>query len=155
MPDSSLPPQSSTIDQAGAPSPAQGETQAPLNILVVDDSAVMRTMVIRALKMTGLSVGEIFQAANGMEALARLDEHWIDFVTVDIHMSGMNGTELIERLRATPETAALPIIVISSEGSETRIQEIEERGAVFLRKPFEPESLRQVVLRALKIDDAS
>jgi two-component system chemotaxis response regulator CheY len=130
-------------------------SHSPLNILVVDDSAVMRTMVIRALKMTGLAIGETFQASNGNEALTQLDEHWIDLATVDIHMSGMNGAELIDRLRATPETAALPIIVISSEGSETRIQEIEERGAVFLRKPFEPESLRQVVLRALKIDDAS
>jgi two-component system chemotaxis response regulator CheY len=126
---------------------------APLNILVVDDSAVMRTVVIRALKMSGLPIGEIHQAGNGHEALALLDTHWVDLATVDIHMDGMNGSELVERLRATPETAALPIIVISSEASDTRISEIENQGAAFLRKPFAPGSLRDIMIRVLRIDE--
>lgn len=149
--DSPPPSQSPDTDQDSTPSGAQ----APLNILIVDDSAVMRTMVVRALKMTGLPIGEVYEASDGSEALAQLDEHWVDLATVDIHMRGMNGARLIEHLRATPETATLPIIVISSEASESRIQEIEEQGAAFLRKPFEPVALREVVLQVLKIRDVS
>jgi two-component system chemotaxis response regulator CheY len=126
---------------------------AAYNVLVVDDSAVMRAMVIRALRMTGLPLGDVLQASDGAEALRMLDGAWIDIATVDIHMAGMGGQELIDTLRATPETAALPILVISSEASEARIQEVKSRGALFLKKPFEPDGLRSCVLELLGVDD--
>jgi two-component system chemotaxis response regulator CheY len=72
---------------------------------------------------------------------------------VDINMAVMRGDELIERLRATPETATLPVLVVSSESSDVRIREIEATGAMFLRKPFDPETLRQAVVRLLGLTD--
>ena len=55
-----------------------------LNILVVDDSLVMRKMVIKTLKVAGVDTGEIYEAANGAEGIAQLEEHWVDMVFVDI-----------------------------------------------------------------------
>jgi len=116
-----------------------------LNVLVVDDSAVMRAMVIRTLHMAGLPIGEVHQAGNGSEALAVLEKHWVDLALVDINMPIMNGEELIERIRQRPATADLPIIVISTEGSQTRIERLQQKGALFIHKPFAPETIQQII----------
>ena len=62
----------------------------PLNILVVDDSAVMRAMIIRILRLTGLSLGEIYEASNGQEGLDLLDKNWVDLALIDINMPFIN-----------------------------------------------------------------
>ena len=81
------------------------------NVLVVDDSAVMRQMVVRTLKMSGLPLGTVLEAANGEEGLSVLQEQWVDLLLLDINMPVMNGEEMLRRLRASPETEALPVIV--------------------------------------------
>lgn len=116
-----------------------------LNVLIVDDSAVMRAMVIRTLELAGLATGEIYQAANGEEGLKALEENWVDLVLVDINMPVMNGEEMIDRMRANPVWKDLPVIVISTEGSQTRIEAIRKKGAEFIHKPFSPEAVREVV----------
>lgn len=116
-----------------------------LNVLVVDDSAVMRTMILRTLQMTQIPLGELHEAENGREGLEALAEHWIDLAIVDINMPVMDGEEMIERARSTPETAGTPILVVSTEGSETRISRIVQKGARFVHKPFTPEELRDVI----------
>lgn len=116
-----------------------------LNVLIVDDSAVMRAMVIRTLELAGLDMGEIHQAANGEEGLKALEENWVDLVLVDINMPVMNGEEMIDRMRANPVWKDLPVIVISTEGSQTRIEAIRKKGAKFIHKPFSPEAVREVV----------
>lgn len=120
-----------------------------LNVLVVDDSAVMRTMVIRALRMCGLDIGDVHQAANGRDAIEVLDQHWVDLATVDLNMSVMGGWELIEHLRATPSTADLAILVISSERAASTVAELEAVQVGCLHKPFTAESLRDAVQRVL------
>ncbi len=117
-----------------------------LNILVVDDSLVMRSIVIKALKMSGLSLGEILQAANGEEGLGVLDQHWVDLVLVDINMPVMSGDQMIEKLRQNSDQTSLPIIVVSTESSETRIEALRANGIGFVHKPFTPESLREQVI---------
>lgn len=118
-----------------------------LNILVVDDSAVMRRMILRTLQLTGIPVGEVHEAGNGAEALAILAEHWVDLAMVDINMPVMNGLELLERVRADEDTADLSVVVVSTEGSDVRLARVRELGADFVRKPFTPEQLREVVVR--------
>lgn len=117
-----------------------------LNILVVDDSAVMRAMIIRTLRLSRIPLGSIYEAKHGAEALDALDRHWIDLALVDINMPVMNGEELIERVRARPELAGVRILVVSTEGSEPRIRRLRELGARFVRKPFTPEELRAEIL---------
>jgi two-component system chemotaxis response regulator CheY len=117
------------------------------NVLVVDDSAVMRAMIIRVVRMSGVPLGEFHEAGNGAEGLARLREHWVDLVLLDVNMPVMNGEEMLRRLRADPDTAHLPVIVVSTESSETRVHALEELGVAFIHKPFAPEELRATILR--------
>ena len=69
-----------------------------VNVLVVDDSGVMRSMIIKAIRLSGLQLGEVHQAANGREGLEALHQHWIDLVIADINMPVMNGEEMIDRM---------------------------------------------------------
>src|ERR1700738_1495524 len=78
---------------------SSARTPMPLNVLVTDDSAVMRAMIIKTLQMTGVELGDVLQASNGAEALAVLDEQWVDLALVDINMPVMNGLELLEIIR--------------------------------------------------------
>lgn len=121
------------------------------NVLVVDDSAVMRAMIIRTLRMSGLPLGDIHEAGDGGEALRCLRESWVDFMLLDINMPVMDGDEVIERLRADPETADLRIIVVSTERSDDRLERLAARGVAFVHKPFTPEMLRDTILRVTGI----
>jgi two-component system, chemotaxis family, chemotaxis protein CheY len=120
-----------------------------LNVLVVDDSKVMRAIIIKTLRISQSELGEVYEAANGQEALKVLDGHWIDLALVDINMPVMDGGEMIDRLRQNPATADLPVIIVSTEGSETRKEVLRQKGVGFVHKPFTPESLRDVILRTL------
>ncbi|MEI7836599.1 MAG: response regulator [Planctomycetota bacterium] len=116
-----------------------------LNILIVDDSAVTRAVILKTLVMSGIPIGQTRQAANGREGLDVLEKEWIDLVFVDINMPVMNGEEMIEHVRANPLWKDIPLVVVSTEGSETRIDRLQANGAKFVHKPFTPELIRDVV----------
>ena len=116
-----------------------------LNVLIVDDSGVMRAMILKTLRMAEVPLGEVHQAANGQEGLQVLDNQWIDLVIVDINMPVMNGEEMIDRMLARPETKDIPKVVISTEGSEKRIARLKGKGAHFIHKPFSPETIRDTI----------
>jgi two-component system chemotaxis response regulator CheY len=119
----------------------------PLNVLVTDDSAVMRAMIVKTLHMTGVELGEVLQASNGAEALALLDEQWVDLALVDINMPVMNGLELLQKIAERDYGGGMRMIVVSTEGSDRRIAAVRAYGAEFVHKPFTPEELRDAVLR--------
>lgn len=116
-----------------------------LNILVVDDSNVMRKMVIKTIRMCGVELGEVHEAANGEEGLKQLETHWVDLVLVDINMPVMDGETMIDRLRQNPATRDLPVIVVSTESSQSRIELLEKKSSGFVHKPFNPELIRAVI----------
>ena len=116
-----------------------------VNVLVVDDSGVMRSMIIKTIRLSGLQLGEIYQAANGREGLDALHQNWIDLVIADINMPVMNGEDMIDRMNEHPEFKDIPVVVISTEGSSTRIERLENKGARFIHKPFTPEIIRDTV----------
>lgn len=116
-----------------------------VNVLVVDDSGVMRAMIIKTIRLSGLQAGEIHQAADGQEGLEVLNQHWIDLVIADINMPVMNGEEMIDHMLKTPDFKDIPIVVISTEGSRTRIERLQNKGARFIHKPFTPEIIRDTV----------
>jgi len=116
-----------------------------VNVLVVDDSGVMRAMIVKTIKLSGLLLGEIHQAGNGREGLESLNKHWIDLVIADINMPEMNGEEMIDHMLDSPDLKEIPIIVISTEGSKTRIERLQNKGARFIHKPFTPEIIRDTV----------
>jgi len=116
------------------------------SILVADDSAIVRTMVKKAIAMAGLPVGHVYEAANGREALEVLRRTWIDVVFADINMPEMTGAELLQAMKADPALASTPVVIVSSERSEARIAEMQRCGArAYVKKPFRPEQFRAVV----------
>lgn len=118
--------------------------------LIVDDSAIIRKMIRRALSLSGLDLGEILEAGDGRQALAVLDDHWVDVVLTDIHMPEMDGIELVERMALDPLLARIPVLVVSTERSEERIEHLRRLGIKgYLTKPFTPEQIRDAVNRAL------
>jgi two-component system chemotaxis response regulator CheY len=117
-----------------------------LNVLVVDDSSVMRSIIIKTLKLSGLPLGEIWEAKNGEEGLRMFQEHWIDLALVDIHMPVMDGEEMLIRLKETNQYENLPVVVVSSESDPSKIEKMLQLGATFVHKPFTPEILRDVII---------
>jgi two-component system chemotaxis response regulator CheY len=117
-----------------------------LNTLVVDDSSVMRALIIKTLKLSGLPLGDIWEAKNGEEGLHVLQEKWIDLALIDIHMPGMDGLEMISRLRKIDQYENLPVIVVSSESDPGKIELMHKQGATFIHKPFTPETLKEVIV---------
>ncbi|MFA6242911.1 MAG: response regulator [Candidatus Hydrogenedentales bacterium] len=124
-----------------------------VNILLVDDSDTVRAIIAKTIRLAGMPLGELYQASGGEQALSLLKENWIDLVLTDINMPGMTGVELVERMSQDDEMKTIPVVVISTEGSETRVEELLAKGVrAYVRKPFTPEKIRDVVENVLGID---
>jgi len=116
------------------------------NILVVDDSETVRAVIAKTLRLAGVPVNELYQAGNGQEALAVLSEQWVDLVFSDINMPVMTGIEMIEKMQQDENLKSVPVVVVSTEGSKTRIENLIEQGVrAYIRKPFTPEILKEIV----------
>ncbi|MEQ8525963.1 response regulator [Gracilimonas sp.] len=122
-----------------------------INILVVDDSAVMRSMIIKTIKNTGVEVGEIHQAGNGAEGLEIVENNWLDLLFIDVNMPIMDGIEMLEQIRKNPITMDMPVLIVSTESNSERIKIIDEQYAGFVHKPFTPEILREKILSVLGV----
>jgi two-component system chemotaxis response regulator CheY len=121
----------------------------PLHVLVVDDNRMMREMVARAVRLCGLDLGEVHQAADGRQALEALRATWIDLVLLDINMPVMNGEEFLVALRQDTALRATLVVVVSTESSPLRIGRLRALGADFVHKPFKPEELVAAVNRLM------
>ena len=119
-----------------------------VNILVVDDSAVMRKMIKKTIVSSGVEIGEIYEAANGKEGLQVLDNNWLDILFIDVNMPIMDGMEMLEEVRKKSD---IPILIVSTESNNERIETIQKRNAGFVHKPFTPEVLRERILEALGV----
>jgi len=113
------------------------------NVLIVDDSAAMRSVIKRVIQLSGFKIDKGLEAENGREALEVLGTQWVDVIISDINMPEMNGLEMLSELKQNSLYAEIPIIIISTEGSEERVKEALALGARgFIQKPFLPEELR-------------
>jgi two-component system, chemotaxis family, chemotaxis protein CheY len=116
-------------------------------ILIVDDSALVRSQLRTALEAKGARVVE---AENGNEALWRARENAIDLVIADIHMPVMDGIRLVEELRKRPEHATTPIFILTSDAATTRAEEGKRAGAnAWILKPVKPDLLWKAIEKAL------
>jgi two-component system chemotaxis response regulator CheY len=116
------------------------------NVLIVDDSSVMRKMIINSLRGCGLLFCDIHEAENGLRGLEVLKQQEVDFVLSDVHMPIMNGEEMVDQLRKDPSFEKLPVIFISSESTEERIVVLTKKGAGFIKKPFSPKQLGETII---------
>ncbi len=116
------------------------------NILIVDDSAIVRAVIKKALVISGVDVGEIFNATNGQQGLEMVENEWVDLVFADINMPVMGGIEMVRHMSEGGLLKTIPVIVVSTEGSTTRIEGLKGQGVSdYIRKPFTPEQIREVV----------
>ncbi len=116
----------------------------PLTALIVDDSSVMRKIVERSLRQAGLELAKVLEAGNGLEALGILRDSPVDVVFSDINMPVMDGLEFVRQMQALENARKIPVMMITTEGAESRVVEALSLGARgYLRKPFTPEQIRQ------------
>ena len=118
-------------------------------ILIVEDSPTMRALLNSALE--GLEVPvKITEASSGFEALRCLPRENFDLIVTDINMPDINGLELVSFVKSNGSYRSIPLIIVSTEGSERDRERGLELGAdAYLVKPFEPENLREVVVDLL------
>src|SRR5690348_12729795 len=114
-------------------------------LLIADDDADFRTGLRPALEMKGYQVEE---AANGQEALAQLAERPPLLVLLDLQMPVMNGREMLQRMRATPELKEVPVVIISGFGFEWEAELMGAQG--YIGKPFEPQELERTIAALLR-----
>ena len=118
-------------------------------ILIVEDSATMRSLLASALTDLGRRV-EITEAASGFEALRLLPREPFDLILTDINMPDINGLELLSFVKRNAAYRGIPLIIVSTEGSERDREKGLGLGAdAYLVKPFEPEDLRRVASELL------
>ena len=137
----------STVERVRLQKTWKGDTpHMAFNILVVDDSSTMRTLIIKTLEVAEIPINEVHQAGNGQEGLDILADNWIDLIFVDINMPVMNGIEMVDKMAEDGMTKTIPVIIISTEGSKEHIMHLKSKGiSAYLRKPFKPEQLRAIV----------
>ena len=113
-------------------------------VLVVDDSATMRKIIVKGLREAGYGACEVIEAGDGAAALGALRGADFDLVLCDINMPGMDGLALVRSAREDATiTADLPIVMITTEGGLEKVEEALASGATdYLRKPFSSEQLQ-------------
>ena len=117
-----------------------------MRILIVDDSAMMRAMIKRVIKLADVSVDEVFEATNGAEALELLKQHDFQLLLTDINMPVMNGADMLREISLNERWRNLSRVIISTDGSTVRREEAEDLDVrCYLEKPFRPEVLRDVL----------
>ena len=117
-----------------------------MRILIVDDSAMMRAMIKRVIKLADVPVEDILEATNGAEALELLKQHDVHLLLTDINMPVMNGADMLREISLNDRWRNLNRVIISTDGSTVRREEAEELDVrCYLEKPFSPEVLRDVL----------
>ena len=120
------------------------------SILLVDDSLPMRSVLKKTFKAAGYSDSQFYEAANGKEALDLVKDKWIDIVITDYNMPVMDGMEFIKELKKDDTFKDTPVVIVSTEGSQSKIDEFMKQGAAgYITKPFTPETLRNTIIDIL------
>ena len=121
-----------------------------ITALIVDDSSVMRKIVERSLRQAGIVLTRVFEAGNGAEALSVLTENRVDLILCDINMPVMDGLEFIKALAGVPNAKGVPVVMITTEGSEAHVVQALSCGARgYIRKPFTPDQVKEQVIPIL------
>ena len=122
---------------------------ASMKILIVDDSITIRRIISNALKTVGFP--ETVEAVNGKDALEKLTSNKIDFIITDWNMPEMNGLDLIKEVRANPVYSSMPILMITTRGTERDVVEaLQAKVNSYIMKPFTPQELKEKIEGILK-----
>ena len=115
-------------------------------VLIVDDSAVMRKIIKKNITESGMTVPEFIDAGDGKQALEAVSKDEIDLILCDWNMPNMSGLEFIKALSSLGLPKKIPVVMITTEGSDAKKSEAKASGAVgYLTKPFTPDQLRDTL----------
>lgn len=118
-----------------------------VRVLIVDDSSVMRKIVERSLRLAGLDLERVLEADNGADALALVEQNALDMIFSDINMPKMDGLEFVRQLQGVESARGVPIVMITTEGGQSRVMEALSPGAQgYIRKPFTPEQVKERII---------
>jgi len=122
-----------------------------IRVLIVDDSSVMRKIVERSLRQANLTISQVYEAGNGEEALGVLTREKVDLILCDINMTVMDGLEFVKHLPAVENAKGTPVVMITTEGSETHVVQALSAGASgYIRKPFTPDLVSSQISSVLE-----
>jgi two-component system chemotaxis response regulator CheY len=123
-----------------------------LRALVVDDSRVMRNLVIQSIRNTELADFEFIEAEDGSDALTKFNPKTIDIMFVDWNMPKITGIEFVRKVRATGKTEHIPIVMVTSERSIGKIEEaLDQAGAnEYITKPFGADELARKLSKLVR-----
>ncbi|HUM07145.1 MAG TPA: response regulator [Terriglobales bacterium] len=122
-----------------------------IRALIVDDSSVMRKIVERSLRQAGIDLEKVVEASNGAEAIGALRDNPVDLVLCDINMPVMDGLEFVRQVGTVENAKGVPIVMITTEGSESHVVQALSSGARgYIRKPFTPDQVKEHVLPVLE-----
>jgi len=115
-----------------------------LDILIVDDSAGIRKILQRVIRQAEIPLGAVHEAGDGCEALELLKTQTVGLILSDINMPNMNGLELLSHLKAHDTLKHVPVVMVSTEGSQQKVLEAVQLGAAgYVRKPFNAEQIKE------------
>jgi two-component system chemotaxis response regulator CheY len=124
--------------------PVCNDRERKLNFLVVDDSSIMRRIIVRALQ--DMDCNDIHEADDGASAWDVLQRHTVDFIVCDWNMPGMKGIDFLRKVRESDRFSHIPFLMVSAEAKHENIfQAIEEGVSNYLPKPFKADLLRRKI----------
>lgn len=121
-----------------------------LDVMIVDDSAAIRKILERVLRHADFHLGEVIEAGDGREALEKLQGRNVGLILSDINMPNMDGLEFLQHVKANDAWKNLPMIMVTTEGSQDKVLQAIQLGASgYIRKPFTAEQIKEKLLGVL------
>ena len=115
-----------------------------MDVLIVDDSAAIRKILQRVLRQAEVPVDTVLEAGDGLEALNILRRQRVGLILSDINMPVMDGLQFLTEVRAVEDWKTVPIVMITTEGSQNKVLEAVQLGANgYVRKPFTAEQIKE------------
>ena len=118
-----------------------------LDVMIVDDSAAIRKILERVLRHADLHLGEVIEAGDGREALDKLQSRNVGLILSDINMPNMDGIEFLQRVKANDSWKNVPMIMVTTEGSQDKVLQAIQLGASgYIRKPFTADQIKEKLI---------
>jgi two-component system, chemotaxis family, chemotaxis protein CheY len=120
------------------------EGENVMDVLIVDDSAAIRKILRRVLQQAEIPLGQVYEAGDGVEAVKSLSEQKVQLILSDINMPNMDGLQLLSEIKAHAEWKDIPVVMITTEGSQAKVIEAVQLGAAgYVRKPFTADQIKE------------